>query len=199
MKLLFVSIALFGFGVVIADDEGLVDFTDRATPVCKVAGLSVPPPPGWINAPIDAGDQPVEGCQMMLIEDEAIIGMLRLLSVEVPEGVDAQQVLVGIEAQALVAMNYVLGDALWRKDDVPVAGADGFGGGRAIGVALSLPGNDNALEGHFLTFHGPQAHYILTLLTPARAVDDGRSYGRLTQGLATVMQTLQPRPGDHED
>lgn len=191
MKLWITLFLLLFVSAISALDEPYVDFTDQMTPVCEVVGLVVKPPAGWINVPLDSDDEAIAGCQMMLIEDEALIGMLRLLSVELKDDVDAHKVLVGIEAQVLVEMNYLLGERLWARENVPVAGIEGFGGGTALGVALSIPGNANEQEGHFLTFHGPDAHYIITLLTPAKSVDDGIHYAKLSRAMSTVMTTLQ--------
>lgn len=175
-----------------SSDSGYVDFSDQITEICQVDGLWVRPPTGWISVPIDFGAEgSFVGCQMMLIENEALIGILRFVSGRLPSDVDPHQMLVGVEAQFVQAMNYSLGEALWRRDDVAVAG-DGFGEGKALGVSLSLPGNPNPMEGHFLTFQGPERHYIITLLTPADSVNDGIYYDKLTAAMATVMQTVRP-------
>ena len=51
-----------------AQEEGeTLDFSDQITPLCKVAKLSVAPPSGWINVPINTGAPDMQGCQMMLI------------------------------------------------------------------------------------------------------------------------------------
>lgn len=179
-----------------SDLSGYVDFSDQATELCQVDGLWVRPPAGWISVPIDFGTRDsFAGCQMMLIENEALIGILRFVSGRLPSDVDPQQMLVGIEAQFIQAMNYELGGALWRHDDVPVSG-DGFEEGKALGVSLSLPGNPNPMEGHFLTFRGPERHYIMTLLTPDESVEGGIHYRKTTAGLSKVMQTVQPGTSD---
>jgi hypothetical protein len=193
MKFSITLFLLFFIESIAARDDAYLDFTDQMTPVCSVVGLTVEPPTGWINVPIDSQDNTIAGCQMMLIESEALIGIMRLLSVQVPDDIDAHKMLVGIEAQAIVGMNYELGERLWHSENVPVSGLEGFGDGNALGVSLSIPGNANAQEGHFLTFHGPEAHYILTLLTPAESVDDGSHYEKLTRAMSTVMTTLKQR------
>ena len=66
------------------EEEGYVDFSSQITPVCEVDYLKVAPPEGWINVPIDTGSDYLSGCQMMLIVNEELQGVLRVLSCRAP-------------------------------------------------------------------------------------------------------------------
>ncbi|MEM9530908.1 MAG: hypothetical protein AAGA23_08310 [Pseudomonadota bacterium] len=174
-----------------------MDFSDQITPFCEVLGLKVAPPPGWINVPIDTGQRgDLAGCQMMHIEAKALTGIIRILSLDIPDGSPNPEAppwfqrMVSLEVPFLEAMGYQLGELLFRRDSVPIAG-QGFEGARALGVGALIEGGDGTpQEAHFLLFKGPQAKYVITTLTPGRDVEGGSYYKKNTQAMGTVMRTL---------
>ena len=175
-------------------DEDFVDFSSQITPLCEVAKLIVPPPKGWINVPIQTGDATVQGCQMMLIINEALIGVLRVLSFDLsnppPDMPAWQEHLIGVESVLIHPMGYRLKEPIWQRPELPIAGA-GFSAASAIGVNATIEGNTNPQEAHFIVFENPTHKYLISLLTPAESVDEGVYYQRNTQGMATVMQTFR--------
>lgn len=182
-----------------AAQEGAVDLSDQITLTCELIGLVALPPPGWFNVPIESPLETLVGCQMMRTSDsEELVGIMRLLSTEVP--VDTPQEtwfaeLMGLEIAWLEEMGITLGATLWRRDDFPVAGP-GFGPGRAIGLEAIIEGNDVPQEVHFLGFGGPTTKYLLTLSTPSRAVEDGVHYQRNTADFGVLLRTLGLSAGE---
>jgi len=177
-----------------AQDDEIVDFTDQMTPVCEVAKLRVVPPERWINVPIETGSEALRGCQMMLIIDQALIGVLRLLSFDLsnppPDMPAWQEHLLGVEAVLIHEMGYRLDSPIWKKDEVPIKG-QGFSNATAIGFSANIEGNVNPQEAHFLVFENASHKYLIDLLTPAESLDQGVHYEKNTKAMATVMQTLK--------
>ena len=159
-----------------AQDDEYVDFTDQMTPVCEVEKLEVAPPDGWINVPIQTEETIMRGCQMMLIVEEALIGILRVLSFDLnnpPADMPRwEEHLIGVESVLIHKMGYRLREPIWQRQDVPISGA-GFGGAKAIGFSAHIEGNNNPHEAHFLVFENATHKYLISLLTPAQSVDNG--------------------------
>lgn len=158
-----------------------VDFSEQTTPVCEVEGLRATPPDGWFNVPIDSAEPTLRGCQMMRTrEDEALVGIARVLSVTLSEPtVDPpwQVLMLSFERDNIARMGYVPGDVLWRRDNVPIAGT-GFTGGLAVGLSARIEGNEAPQEVQFLIFERALTKYVVTLLTPGRSVENGLYYDR---------------------
>lgn len=174
------------------EEEDIVDFSDMMTPVCEVHGLSARPPGGWINVPIESDSEAVRGCQMMRIREEgrALVGILRLLSVRLPEPPDDAPwwaMMIGLETGNIAVMGYTLGEVLWSRENVPIQG-DGFSGARAVGMASRIEGNDIPQETHFLVFERDDTKYIVTLLTAAREVEKGVYYDRNTADFGVLIR-----------
>jgi hypothetical protein len=185
-------------GVAIADPglsrDEVIDFSDRMTPTCELIGLVGLPPEGWFNVPIEAPQDDLAGCQMMRTdENEELVGMIRLLSREVPEGTPEETwmpELIGLEAAWLEEMGVVLGDPIWRKEEVAVAG-EGFEAGKAIGLAATIEGSEYPQEVHLLAFGTPTIKYLVSLCTPDSTVDAGVHLERNTADMGTVIRTFQ--------
>ena len=177
-----------------AQEGEIVDFTDQMTPVCELANLKAVPPARWINVPIETGEDKLQGCQMMLIIDQALIGVLRLLSFDLrnppPDMPRWEEHVIGIEAVLIHEMGYRLNEPIWRKNDVPIAG-QGFANATAFGFSATIEGNELPQEAHFLVFENSTHKYLIDLLTPAKSVDQGEHYDKNTQAMATVMRTLR--------
>ncbi|MFC1719792.1 hypothetical protein ACFL00_01460 [Pseudomonadota bacterium] len=174
-------------------DEDFIDFSDKTTATCVVKGLTAKPPPGWFNVPIESEDDALTGCQMMRTgREEELLGILRVLSVQLEQDEDSPPwyaVMLALEQQILAQMGYTLGDVLWRKDNVPISG-EGFENARALGLAASIEGNDVPQEAHFLVFEHGSQKFLITLLTPARDVDEGTYYQRNTDDFGVLIRTL---------
>ena len=172
----------------------IVDFSDQITPLCQVAKLSVAPPAGWINVPINTGAKDMQGCQMMLIIDLALIGVLRVLSFDLtmaPQGIPPwKEYVIGVESVSIKEMGYRIKEVIWRKAKVPITG-QGFTSAEAFGFSTEIEGNGNPQEAHLLVFENSTHKYLISLLTPAESVDAGVHYQRNGQGMAKVMQTLK--------
>jgi hypothetical protein len=179
-------------------DEDVIDFSDKITPVCEVVGLSVEPPPGWFNVPIESADEAVSGCQMMRTgEQDELLGILRLLSVHLPEPDEEDlppwyDMLLALENQMIANMGYVVGEVLWSRPDVPISGS-GFENARAVGLASSIEGSDVPQEAHFLVFENGSQKFIITLLTPAKSVAEGVYYQRNTDDFGILIRSLRQR------
>lgn len=176
-------------------EEPVADFSDRMTSKCEVQGLLAHPPAGWLNVPMESSEAEVAGCQMMLTRegDDALVGILRILSVDLA-GVDTGDapwwsIPLTMEIDLVGGMGYVLGEVLWTRDSVPVHGED-FGDGRAIGFESGIEGNDTPQEAHFLLFERADTKYIVTLLTPAREVEEGVYYRRNTTDLGSLISSF---------
>ena len=184
----------------VAADDGYLDFRDRMTEICEVQGVRAAPPPGWFNVPVDSRDPKIRGCQMMRTgEDEGLAGILRLMSVDAtgqPVHPPWADVLVSMEVMVMNSMGMTLGERQWVREDVPVSGLGQFGGGRAVGFASTIRGNDIPQESHFLVFEEGPVKYIISLHTPARDALDGSDYRANTQGMAALMQGLALPEGD---
>lgn len=189
----FFGLHLFAAAHAAQDDE-YVDFTELMTPVCEVDKLKVSPPDRWINVPIQTEETAMRGCQMMLIIDQALIGVLRVLSFDLsnpPADMPRwEEHVIGVESILIYEMDYRLHEPIWKRDEVPIAGA-GFGGARAIGFSANIEGNDNPQEAHFLVFENTTHKYLISLLTPAKSVDGGTHYNMNTKGMAVVMQNFR--------
>lgn len=176
-----------------AQDDGVIDFSDQITPTCEVVGLTATPPEGWFSVPIDSGDEPISGCQMMRVGDQdELLGILRLLSAQLEETEDSPPwyaVMIAVEQSIIAEMGYVLGEVLWSRTDVPVSGS-GFANARAVGLAASIEGNDIPQEVHFLVFENGPQKYIITLLTPAESVDGGVVYQRNSDDFGVLIRSL---------
>ena len=192
----FVILQLLMIGPLIAEDEDIVDFSEHITPVCEIVGLRAVPPNGWFNVPIDSEDDAVSGCQMMRAgEEQELVGILRLLSARLPEDEDAPPwfaVLIAMEQQVISEMGYTLGEVLWARPEVPISG-DGFGNARAVGLAATIEGNDAPQEAHFLVFDRAADKFIITLLTPAKTVDEGVYYKRNTDDFGILIRSLNQK------
>lgn len=186
------------FGELAWADNGS-DYTGLTTPVCEVQGLYVKPPTGWINVPVDTAEQPLRGCQMMLIEEETYLGIIRIFSHDIGkpgEGKSEQweAYLVEFETLLLADMGFKRGDVLWKKDSMPVSG-EGFYGGKAIGFGISIENFDVPWEVHFVIFQSDHQHYLISLVSPSESASDGGSlYRENSAAMGFVMRTLQPVP-----
>ena len=193
--LLLVHCSLVAVSVMASEEEEVVDFSDQMTPTCELIGLIGYPPDGWFNVPIEIPAPDLAGCQMMRAgESDELLGIMRLLSVVVPEGTTEDKWLAGIldmEANWLQEMGITLGDPLFRRDDVPISGLGDFENGTGLGLAATIEGNDIPQEVHFLGFNSPSVQYLLTLSTPARAVEDGVYYQRNTDDFGVLIRTFQ--------
>ena len=176
--------------------EESVDFSDRATPTCEMGGLIAYPPDGWFNVPFEDPPAGHLGCMMLLTnETEELVGILRIRSLTAPAldpGEEPYAALLASEVTSIAEMNVSLAEEpLWVRKDVPVAG-EGFREGRAVGLAATIAGNDLPQEAHFLFFRSDSAEYVMTLLTPAKSVDE-TLYERNTEDFGKVIRTLRPR------
>ncbi len=189
-------IALLSLALPAAAQDEYLDFSDQVTPVCEIAEISAGPPDGWINVPVDTRADFVQGCQMMLILDEELIGILRLFSYDLSGQPDNAAIwpqhLVGVESVLIAEMGYLLGEVVWSRADVPITGA-GFRNARAIGFSASVEGNPYPQEAHFLVFENARYKYLISLLTPGESVDKGAYYRQNTEGMKALMQALRPR------
>ncbi|NND67314.1 MAG: hypothetical protein HKN19_06995, partial [Halioglobus sp.] len=88
-------------------------------------------------------------------------------------------------------MGFTLGEPIWKRDSVPVSG-EGFGNGKAIGLAASLEGVNHKNEAHFMLFESATHKYVISSLTPAQAASP-EVYAANTGAMGTVMRSLQPR------
>lgn len=192
------ALALIGWSLItlqpVAAEEDYVDFSDRTTPMCELIGLVGLPPTGWFNVPIETEREDIVGCQMMRTNDrDELVGILRLISrvfaAESPEETWLPELLGG-EVAWLEEMGITLGETLWRRDDVPMTGTD-WEQAKAFGLAASAEDNDTPQEVHFLTFGGATTKYLIDLVTPAQAVDEGLYYGRNTEDFGVLIRTLQ--------
>ncbi len=193
-----IAIACFGLHLSTvahaAQDDETIDFADQITPVCEVEKLKVSPPDGWINVPIQTEETIIRGCQMMLIVEKDLIGVLRVLSFDLsnpPADMPRwEEHLIGIESMLIYEMGYRLHKPIWQRQDVGISGA-GFGGAKAIGFSANIEGNDKPQEAHFLVFENATHKYLISLLTPARPVDNGIHYKSNTQGMAAVIRNFR--------
>ncbi len=178
-----------------AADEEHVDFSDQLTSSCELIGLTGYPPEGWFNVPMEIPAPDLAGCQMMRTgDDDELLGILRLLSVVVPEGTPEDKWLSGLldlEAQWLEEMGITLGEPLFKRDDVPIAGLGDFKNGTGLGIEATIEGNETPQEVHFLGFNSPTIQYLLTLSTPARDVEEGIDYKRNTDDFGVLIRTFQ--------
>lgn len=194
-----VAIALAA-GAAAQETEGeTLDLSEFLTATCDLVGLRAVPPEGWFNASVRNPPPGHRGCQMMrTTETDELVGLIRLRSLDTEaaefadEGFDA---FVADELAVLATMGYVVGEPLWARDDVPVAG-EGLGSGRAAGFEATLEGGPPQ-EIHLLVFRGAATQYLLVLATPARS-HDAETYRANETGFATLITTLQqPVGGPH--
>lgn len=177
-----------------SENGDTLDFTDKITPVCEIAGLNARPPAGWFNVPIESGDEAVRGCQMMRARegDEALVGIARVLSVQFPNASKDPPwwaTLITLETSNIERMGISLGKVLWSREDVPIQG-QGFSNARAIGLESRIEGNDTPQEAHFLVFEKGPTKYIVTLLTPAKEVEDGVYYKRNASDFGVLIRSF---------
>ena len=178
-----------------ASEEEHADFSDQMTPSCELIGLTGYPPEGWFTVPMKIPAPDLAGCQMMRTgDDDELLGILRLISVVVPEGTLEDKWLAGLldlESQWLEEMGITLGEALFKRDDVPISGLGDFKNGTGLGLEATIESNDTPQEVHFLGFNSPTIQYLLTLSTPARDVAEGVYYKRNTDDFGVLIQTFQ--------
>jgi len=176
-----------------ASEDDYVDFSDQATSFCEIKGLVATPPEDWFNVPIETGSAKIRGCQMMHKGDQdELIGIMRLLSFEIPENQETpnwSETLVGFERIAIAEMGYSMGQTIWVRESVPISAEDLYNA-QAIGFSASIEGNDIPQEAHFLMFEGQALRYSVTLLTPAKSVDKGIYYKTNTQDFGELISTL---------
>jgi hypothetical protein len=174
--------------------EETVDFSDQITPTCELIGLVGQPPAGWFNVPIESPGPNLLGCQMMRAgENEELVGIMRLLSLVVPDGTPEEEwfpAILELEVTWLGEMGITLGETLFARENVPSRGP-GFAPGQAIGLAATIEGISTPQEVHFLGFGGPRAKYLLTLATPGREVDGGAHYQRNIGDFGVLLRTFQ--------
>lgn len=185
---------LWSWTAAAADNDGTLDFSDRATPVCEVAGLRVMPPDGWFNVPIESEEAAIQGCQMMRARagDDALVGIARVLSVqftEIPKDPPWWELVVGMEARNINRMGYTLNDVIWSRDEVPIQGPH-FTGAKAVGFSASIEDNTAEQEAHFLVFEQGNTKYISTLLTPAATVEEGVYFDRNTADFGSMIRAF---------
>jgi hypothetical protein len=177
-----------------SQEEEIIDFSDRMTPTCDLIGLVGLPPAGWFNVPIEVPQKDLAGCQMMRTdENEELVGMIRLLSRVVPAETPEETwmpELIGLEAVWLEEMGVMLGEPIWRKEEVAVAG-EGFEAGKAVGLAATIEGSEYPQEVHLLAFGTPTAKYLVSLCTPDSTVDEGVHLERNTADMGTLLRTFQ--------
>jgi hypothetical protein len=189
--------AVFLIVAAIAISPGVAeeDLSSKATPVCLLPKLSVKPPAPWYSVPIVDDDKRISGCQMIWEEGDQYMGIMRLVSFDFQDRPDDEanweNFVIGFEALVLESMNFKLGEVLWQRDPVPVSG-EGFDGGKAIAIEARLEGVDHTNEAHFMLFEGTSHKYVISVLTPSKAVDQD-VYDANTGAMGEVMRTLQPR------
>lgn len=185
-------LALAVFHNATANEE---DLKSLATPLCLIPGLSVSPPSPWYSVPIDSDEPMVQGCQMIWEEGEQYMGIMRLVSFEANEipdaGVKWEEFVVGFESVVMDRMNIEVGQAIWKRDSVPITG-EGFANAKAIGLEARIRGADQPNEAHFLLFESATHKYVISILTPAKSASP-EVYEANTKAMGTVMRTLQPR------
>ena len=176
-----------------AQDDETVDFSDQMTATCELIGLVASPPADWFNVPTES-EARFRGCQMMRTnEQEELVGLMRLLSLQLPPELSDDEWskrLIDFETEWLAGMGIQLGETMWKRDDVPIAG-QGFEGARAIGYASRIEGNEVPQEVHFLVFAGASSKYLISLSTPARTVEGGVHYQRNTSDFGVLISTLK--------
>lgn len=174
-------------------EDNFADFTGQTTPNCEFGELRATPPPSWINVPIQTGIEQLQGCQMMLIEDQALLGIIRVLAFDWSTAPDDlppwPQHIMTVESVLIEQMGYTIIEPVWRRATVPVQG-DGFGNGQAVGFSLTIQGNDLPQESQMLVFDRGTTKYLVDLLTPAKSVEQGSYYQMNTQAMGTVIQSL---------
>ena len=181
-------------GVALAQER--VDFGDRMTPRCEMAGLISVPPPGWINVPLENPPPGHLGCMMMRTnENEELVGFLRIRSLSAP-ALDAKaepfDALLASEVLSVGEMGFAVDETpLWVRKNVPVKG-EGFRDARGVGLAARIEGNPTPQEVHLLVFRSDRAEYVVTLMTPAKSFD-AKLYDRNVTDFGTLIRTLQPR------
>ncbi len=179
-----------------ASAQERVDFGDKVTPRCEMAGLVAVPPPGWFNVPFETPPAGNRGCMMMLTNaNEEPVGILRIRALAAPAldpKAEPFEKLFVSEVASIGEMGYAVDETpLWTRNDVPIQGA-GFRDARGVGLAAKLPGNEIPQEVHLLMFRGARAEYIVSLMTPAKSYD-AKIYDRNTEDFGTLIRTLQPR------
>ncbi|HEU5163758.1 MAG TPA: hypothetical protein VFV54_11465 [Thermoanaerobaculia bacterium] len=181
-------------GVALAQET--IDFGERMTPRCEMAGLISVPPPGWINVPLESPPPGHHGCMMMRTnEKKELVGVLRIRSRSAP-ALDGKgepfEALFTSEVASVGEMGYVMDEPpLWVRENVPING-EGFRDARGIGLAAMIEGNPTPQEVHLLVFRSDRAEYIVTLMTPAKSFDP-KLYDRNVNDFGTLIRTLQPR------
>ena len=176
--------------------EEAEDLKGLATIVCELPGLSVSPPAPWYSVPIESEDPVIDGCQMLWEEGDQYMGIIRLVSFDLRERPEQdetwQQLALAFEVMVMEQMNFSLGELLWKRDSVPVAGEGFVNNGRAAGFQLRLEGVEHPNEAHFLFFENATHKYVISLITPSESASPD-IYQANTQAMGTLMRTLQPR------
>jgi hypothetical protein len=180
-----------------AQDREVERLKRSATATCAVAGLVATPPAGWINVPFEAPPAGHLGCLMMRFnEADQSLGILRIRSASEPAREftdDAYDRLLANEITAMSAMEIVVdveGGPLWTRDKVAITGA-GFRDGRAVGLRARIKGNDVAQEAHLMVFRSDTSKFLVSLVTPTQAYDNGLYQGN-TRAMGVLIRTLQP-------
>jgi hypothetical protein len=173
-----------------------IDFRQRVTPACELAGLLAVPPSGWFNVPFENPPEGSRGCMMILTnESEEPVAIVRIRSLAAPAlRADGElfETLFASEVDSIAAMGYAFAEEpLFVRNEVPVKGA-GFLDGRVVVLSAVLEGNPIPQEAHLLMFRSDRAEYIISLMTPARS-HEPQIYKRNIADFGTLIRTLQQR------
>lgn len=183
-----------------ANDVNLGTSDSADSPPCELLGLVGYPPAGWTNDPMSFSDPGLAGCEMTRASSEnEILGFLRLLSIVVPEGTPKEKWLSGpldLEVAWLEEGGMTFGEPLFRRDNVPISGLGEFENGTGLGIGAMMAGSEGPREVHFLGFNSPTTQYLVTLVTPARDVDEGALYKRNTDDFGVLIRSFQLPDGD---
>jgi hypothetical protein len=168
-----------------------LDFTGLASDRCALIGLAAPAPDGWISIAMQDMPPQLAGCQMLRLEDEMLLGIMRLISARAADSVavgQARDGLVALEREIWAEMGLEIGPTLWQRDHVAVSG-EGFSDGAAIGLAARIVETDLPQEIHLLMFRRADTHYALSVITPAG--DDAAAHYRANlDGFRQLLGTL---------
>ncbi|MDD7971075.1 hypothetical protein [Roseinatronobacter alkalisoli] len=178
-----------------AADE--MDLSDISTPGCAVSGLAVSPPAPWLNAQISGLPEQMSGCQMMRTDDdEHLVGIIRILSVQTGPGMSADEArerVIAFESLIWRDIGFEVTDRLWLREDVPVHDRhdEGFSSGSAVGLAAVIQGTQLPQEIHVLFFSRlpDNTHYVISLLTPS-GPDATEIYAHNLEDYSRILNSL---------